>query len=37
MSEIEDIFKTKEFKELSRRKRFMIRLQVAFFGTIELF
>lgn len=37
MNEIEDIFKTKEFKELSWRKRFMIRLQVAFFGVIELF
>ena len=37
MCEIEDIFKTKEFRELSWRKRFMIRLKVAFFGTIELF
>ena len=37
MQEIEEIFNTKEFKELPWKKRFLIRLQVAFFGNIEMF
>ena len=36
MKQLEDIFETKEFKELSWKKRLWIRIQVAFFGFIEL-
>lgn len=32
---MEDIFQTEEFKRLPWRKRFCIRLKVAFFGFIE--
>jgi len=35
--ELEDIFLTKEFKELPWRKRAWIRLQVAFIQSIKMF
>jgi len=35
MKELEDIFLTEEFKSLPWRKRFIIRLKVAFFQTIN--
>jgi hypothetical protein len=34
--ELEDIFKTKEFKSLPLHKRIWIRIKVAFFGLLEL-
>jgi len=37
MKELEEIFETNEFKSLPRYKRFMIRLQVAFYQTMSLF
>lgn len=36
MNELEDIFQTKEFKQLPWKKRFWIRIQVAFAGMLEL-
>jgi hypothetical protein len=35
MKELEDIYKTKEFKSLPWRKRIIIRLKIAFFQTIN--
>lgn len=35
MQQLEDIFETKEFKELPWKKRFWIRVKVAFFGMLE--
>jgi hypothetical protein len=37
MGQLNNIFNTKEFKELSWKKRFIIRLKVAFFDTIKMF
>jgi len=34
--ELEDIFKSKEFKSLPLRKRLWIRIKVAFIGTLEM-
>jgi hypothetical protein len=35
--EYEDVFKTAEFKSLSRWRRFVVRLRVALAGTFEMF
>lgn len=34
--EPEDIFKTEEFKALPWKKRFLLRLKIAFFATISM-
>jgi len=36
INELEDIFKTEEFKSLSRLQRIWIRIKVAFIQTISL-
>ena len=36
MNQLEDIFETEEFKKLPWKKRFVIRLKVAFFGFLEM-
>ena len=36
MEELEDIYKTKEFKSLSWRQRMWIRLKVAFIQTLSM-
>ena len=35
MQQLEDIFETKEFKELPWKKKLWIRFKVAFFGMLE--
>jgi hypothetical protein len=37
MEELEDIYKTEEFKSLSWRQRLWIRIKVAFIQTITLY
>jgi len=37
IKELEDIFKTKEFKSLPWNKRFIVRLKVAFFQALTVF
>jgi len=36
MEELEDIFKTNDFKKLPWLKRFWIRLQIAFIQTVKM-
>lgn len=36
MNQLEDIFETKEFKELPWKQRLWIRIKVAFFGFMEM-
>ena len=36
MQQLEDIFETKEFKQLPWKKRLWIRIKVAFFGMLEM-
>lgn len=36
MKQLEDIFETTEFKELPWKKRFWIRIKVAFLGMMEM-
>ena len=36
MNQLEDIFETKEFKQLPWKKRLWIRIKVAFFGMLEM-
>lgn len=37
MNDVYDIFKTKEFKELSWNKRLLIRVKIAFFEFIKYY